>query len=296
MNRRWMLILTIILTGSFITFTSCNKSEETFDDFNANSLNDALDQSFAAELFDEIIEISDEVMNFNPNDLKSAEMNGYGHRFMRMGSCATLTRVTTNDSEVTTVDFGQEGCTGEDGRLRQGKLIMTKTGHYWDGDVNILHEFDNYFVNGNQMTGTKTVTGFINDVGNRQMNIVDNGAIILAEGGGTISWTAQRTREVFEGSDTRIKQDDMIRVTGSSTGITATGDTFSSQITTALIRNNAQECHRFYVSGVVEIVKGDGTQITIDYGDGTCDNLAEVTTNGETEIIELKGDRRKIHI
>ncbi len=290
-NTNMILLASILLLGSFTIFTACNKTDETFNDANATSLDLALDQSFATELFDEIIEISDEALNIDfTSELKSTEM--FGNRFVRMGECATVTNVTNSESTVTTIDFGTEGCAGEDGRVRQGKMIMTRTGNYWDGDVQMTYEFENYFVNGNEMTGTKTVTGYINDAGNRQMDMVDNGSIILADGGGTITRTAQRTREVIEGSDTRNKLDDVIKVTGSAAGICATGETFTSQITTPLIRNNTQNCSRYYVEGVVEIIKGDGTEITINYGDGTCDNLAEITTNGVAEIVELQGHRK----
>ncbi len=285
---KWTLILGLIVTTAFV---GCNKTENTFDDMNIKSLDLALDEAFAAELFDEIIEISDEAVNFNFSDLKTTDM--FGYRFMRMGDCVTVSTVTTDGSTVITIDFGEEGCTGQDGRERKGVMIMTKTGNYFEGQTMVTYEFENYFVNGNQVTGVKTVNGYINDNGNRQMDIVDNGAIILADNGGTISRTAQRTREVIEGSDTRDKHDDIISVTGISTGISADGETFSSEITSPLIRNNTNDCSRFYVSGIIHIIKGDGTEIFIDFGDGSCDNLAEVTTNGETEIIELKGDRKR---
>lgn len=297
-NTKTIVMASIILFGSFTIFTACNKSDdETFDDFNLKSLEVALDQSFATELFDEVVEIGDEMMDFNfGSELKSAEMNGHGHRYMRMGECAVVTRVFTNESTTTTVDFGEEGCTGQDGRLRQGKIIMVKNGNYFEGESTMTYTFENYYVNGNQLTGTKTVTGYINAEGNRQMDMVDNGTVILADGAGTITRTAQRTREVIEGSDTRSKQDDVIKVTGSAAGVCATGETFTSEITSPLIRDNREACSRFYVQGIVEIVKGDGTEITINYGDGTCDNLAEITTNGETEIVELQGHRRKFHL
>ena len=36
----------------------------------------------------------------------------------------------------------------------------------------------------------------------------------------------------------------------------------------------------------------DGTIVTIDYGDGTCDNLVTITKDGVTETVELQGLRR----
>ena len=291
-NKKMIILLSIVLLGSFTIFTACKKTE-TYNQFNEKNLELALDQSFSAELFDEVIEIADEALiTINTSELKTVEINPF--RFLRMGECVVVTNVISLNKIVTTIDFGAVGCAGPDGRLRQGKMIITREGRYFDGEVNVTYGFENYFVNGNKLTGTKTVTGFINAAGNRQMNIVDNGTVILAEEAGTITRTAQHTREVIAGSNTPQKQDDIIKVTGSSTGINASGETFSSQITTALIRNNAEDCSRFYIQGIVNIVKGDGTEITINYGDGTCDNLAEITINGETKVVELKAHRRKI--
>ena len=42
-----------------------------------------------------------------------------------------------------------------------------------------------------------------------------------------------------------------------------------------------------FVSGITNINVSDGTVIVVDYGDGTCDNVATVTTNGVSETITL---------
>ena len=46
------------------------------------------------------------------------------------------------------------------------------------------------------------------------------------------------------------------------------------------------------VSGVKRIVKGESEMI-INYGDGECDFVAEVTKDGVTETIDLKEIKRK---
>jgi hypothetical protein len=43
----------------------------------------------------------------------------------------------------------------------------------------------------------------------------------------------------------------------------------------------------FPVNGIVDINKND-VLATLDYGNGECDNLATMTTNGESKVIELK--------
>ena len=49
---------------------------------------------------------------------------------------------------------------------------------------------------------------------------------------------------------------------------------------------------RFLVSGSVEIQKNEKT-ITLDYGDGTCDDLATITNGDLTREIHLIKRRRK---
>ena len=70
------------------------------------------------------------------------------------------------------------------------------------------------------------------------------------------------------------------------------GDTFTSEVLVPLMKINEIGCRGVYVSGIAEMHISDGTEISIDYGDGSCDNLAELTINGETEIIELHRHRR----
>ncbi len=49
---------------------------------------------------------------------------------------------------------------------------------------------------------------------------------------------------------------------------------------------------KFLVSGVIEISK-DNNMIKLDYGDGTCDDLAIVNINGTEKEIHIRTRRRK---
>ena len=79
------------------------------------------------------------------------------------------------------------------------------------------------------------------------------------------------------------KTDDSYLKTGSGSITVNDSVTYSRVITTPLMYDS--EC-RFITSGVIELTKG-GDTIVIDYGDGTCDSKATVTTNGTTEDIDL---------
>jgi hypothetical protein len=219
-----------------------------------------------------------------------------GNHLRHLPECATVIRDVneTKDTIVVTIDFGDE-CVGKNGKVRSGKIIMTRIGKlYWTGSTTATTTFEDYFVDGNQVLGSKTTLGIINDAGNRQFTTNIDGQLILADDAGTITWNGTRIREVVEGSDTRMKRDDVIHVTGSSSGVSADGSVFSSEIVEPLVRIHEEGCHRHYVSGIVHIIRGADTEITINYGDGTCDNLAEVTTNGVTEVVELGKRKRRL--
>ncbi len=307
----------LLITFSLLVFTSCNKTDTTDNEIDIKTeVATAIEQTIAAEAFDEVSEITDEAI-FSVEDIieNSQLKNGvnenhrghgfhnrrhhdtltlHGRNLFRLTECVTITREINEakDTMVMVIDFGDVNCLGADDRERRGKIIITRYGnHFWDGGYEVTHTFENYFVNDNQVIGTKTISGYINTNDNRVQEMTDNGSIILANAGGTIIWSAKRNREVVEGSDTRIKFDDVIHVTGNSSGSDADGNTFSSVISQALVRIHELGCFRHPVSGIVNITRSPDIEITIDFGDGTCDNLAEVTTNGVTEVIELGRNR-----
>lgn len=289
------LIVILTMAFSLASLTSCEKANDTLDLSADDTQVTAIDETLASELFDEIVEIGEEAEETSTT--KSTEE--VTSPFYRLSDCVTITREFNEDSRTITIDFGEENCEGPDGRLRRGKIIIVRSGFYWTTEVTATYSFENYFVDDNQLTGTKTYLGAFNDDATQNedgsfnkdrtysSSFITNGEIILADSAGTITWNAERYRTITEGAETWGFADNRVEVTGSSNGVTSDGQTFTSEITEPLVRIYQEDCFRFYVSGIVKIVKADGTEIIIDYGDGTCDDLATVTTNGESEIIQL---------
>jgi len=209
-----------------------------------------------------------------------------GH--FRLGNCTKISREWAGDTLVTTINYGTDSCVAADGKVRTGKIIMKSIGDYWAGDAVVTFTCDNYVVDGNQVLGTAKVTSTINADGNRESKIVENGSIVLGDGTGTITWNSQKTRVVTAGTDTRGRKDDVIEVTGTSDGTLVSGNTFTSQTQTPLVRDTDKDCRGVFISGITKINVSDGTEIIVDYGDGTCDNQATVTTNGVSETITLE--------
>jgi len=90
---------------------------------------------------------------------------------------------------------------------------------------------------------------------------------------GNLTFTIHNSTHRWEGT---------IDLTGSWSGTTRNGISFSANITKAIEFNSSCSLRRIPVMGIVEITS-NGVMSTVDYGDGTCDKLytitvAEVTT------------------
>ena len=92
-------------------------------------------------------------------------------------------------------------------------------------------------------------------------------------------------KEWLNGFGTAETDDDQFLKTGGGTITVDNTMTFERNITEALFIDRT--C-RYPLSGVVEITK-DGEIMSINYGDGECDNMATVTKDGIEEEIDLEG-------
>ena len=138
--------------------------------------------------------------------------------------------------------------------------------------------------------GTSIQT-FNNDTtSGRKMTISSDITFTLADG--TILNRVENTvREWLQGIDTQLDRDDnMIQVTGSIQVESSTGDNYVRLIIEPLIELG--DC-RHPVKGIVQYSQNETLMAELNFGDGTCDNLATLTTGGETIEIELQGKMPK---
>lgn len=276
MKRNHSYLALPLLLAALLLLNSCKKESNSFDTVTANN------QAFADETFNDANNIADEAATTGSVTYKTDEENSL------LAGCATVTRDTVSSPRVATIDFGT-GCTGADGRFRSGQIIVTHTGPYRQQGTVITITFNNYFVNGHQVLGTKTVTNNgRNNSGNLTFSVEAQGQIILADNAGTITWQSSRTREWIAGESTPTRDDDQYSVTGTASGTAANGDDFTATVVTPLVRNLAPSCRRHFVSGTVLLSRTGRQDRLIDFGSGACDNLATVTINGVTRTIQLR--------
>lgn len=270
-------IFAFAATTLLLTFVaSCRKDKETDSDTSASK-----NESVAERYFNELNDISDQAVK--TGDLSTFKLSA--SEAILLSNCAVITfdtssSVSASNPDTISIDFGT-GCVGNDLKTRSGKIIVSTTGRYRDAGTVITITPLNYFVNNNQILGSRVVTNLGNNASNQPTFSVNvNGSIVLANSGGTITWTASRTRTWTEGYNTPgIFADDVYSVVGSSSGTKVNGETWTSQITSALVHKFA--CRQI-VSGSFTITPSNRPQRTVDFGTGDCDNTATVTINGNT--------------
>lgn len=204
-------------------------------------------------------------------------------------SCAVVEHDTTEIPYKISVDFGS-GCTLEDGSVVTGKITVTYNNKkFTEPGSHATANLDSFYVNGDKIAGTVDI---INNGTNSNNNLVfgiviTGGKIIYGSDGRFIKqdvhWELEFIRNDLETSD-----DDILSLTGGTNGVTSDNFAYVETITVPLIGSRHPACVREFVKGTTLIQISGQSDITLDYGDGTCDELATVTQEGVTETITLK--------
>jgi len=163
---------------------------------------------------------------------------------------------------------------------KNGVIQIVITGPMHRAGTSRTITFQNFKIGGNLIEGTKTIT----NVDGVTVTITLQGGKITFEDGTFITREVIRTRKWIAGILTpRFIWDDEFQVEGTVSGVNRRGEQYSVVITKPLIRRMA--C-LWIVEGTVTIRRGDRS-LVLDYGNGTCDNIATITANGETREIRI---------
>jgi hypothetical protein len=280
-------IFSALLIMGIVTFVSCKKessnTSSSQDEINATS--EATSNDAAAEV--EYNDVYDNVVNINAGEnLGIVDGGGIFGREDSVGRCFTVTVSPATPGvfpKTVTIDFGA-GCTGKDGRTRSGKIISVFTGHLAESGQSVTTTFDNYYVDSFKIEGTHKITN-VSTSNNRSFNVTVTNGKITKPNGKWFTWNSDKTIVQVEGNGTpRWPFDDKFEITGSKSGSNSAGKTWSATIVEKLIRTG--DC-RWIKKGVVTLIRNNNSA-TLNYGDGTCDNKATITINGQTFEITLR--------
>lgn len=240
-------------------------------------------------VFDDAMGVSDEV-----------GMAGTGV-FGRINACPTVTVIHLNPPAIFPVkvilDFGANGCVGNDGHLRKGKVITEYTNRLIYPGAVATTIFDGFYVDSVHVEGTHKITNTTNPVNTtpaqpRQFTAdVINGKLSVPSGNYT-EWNSHKVITQFDGQGTNDPRDDQFRVEGNAHGKVKRGPLlviWESTIIEPLIKRF--NC-RWIVKGKVKTVRlslavNSPWIAVLDFGNGNCDNQAVLTINGVPHQITL---------
>lgn len=200
--------------------------------------------------------------------------------------CAVVTRSGSSSAGSLRIDFG-DGCTDARGNLRKGAIIVVHAELWNEAGAQWSITFENYMINGIEIEGTREVT---------VVSVTDSLVVYdVTLTGGKITWNDGRVamREVNRRREHERNENnvlDRLIIYGTAQGTFRNGRGYSIEILERLIyrRACAAEGVIIPVSGVKLIKHGD-RELTVDYGDGTCDNIVTLTNkNGRSIQYEVK--------
>ena len=282
-----------------MSFHRCDKqSDEFISDLDTTSFVEA----FLAFVFDQDVEelvddaFTQESYSTKASDisLSSISTKGPKKNFKgdRYGKCATITADEGNN--IKTVFFDGE-CFGKRGQTRTGTIVISYS--ETRGEIGSFRqvEFDNYFLNDIQIEGVRRyeITGLEEGVNKTIQMTLENGKMTYPDGSFSTKSKSLTKYIIYEGEE-RV----LTSVNGNASGVNSDGTAYEMEITSPILFT--RECARelmhkkgkIPISGVKRILKGESEMI-INYGDGECDFVAEVTKDGVTETIDLKEIKRK---
>jgi hypothetical protein len=173
--------------------------------------------------------------------------------------------------KVITINYG-DGVTGDDGKTRQGKIILSiNSGTVLSEDLDI--DFDDYICNGNTVYGAVNYT-YSNSNGIVSYDAeVEGDPLIFVSANGTMKWSSEFTLTRKSGESTPAIGDDEFTFAGNAAGIDLSGRTYTVASTNHTIDFG---CNHFIVSGTSTITPNDKDQHTVDYGSGNCDSNGSI--------------------
>ncbi|MGK0211710.1 MAG: hypothetical protein ACI9D4_002044, partial [Polaribacter sp.] len=266
----------VVLLSVLVVFTSC--SEDTESEVTDSNADLTLEQSKQAAKTDEV---STKAFNIIETAFIENEEEK-GATTSLFSDCVEITISAENDITFIILDFGF-GCELNNGNIVAGKIHISYTPIQND-TRNITYSFEDFYINSRGIEGGGTIfREHSNASGNPQSTLHKN-IVVTFESGLVATVDGVRVREWVEGVGSGTWMDNVYLVTGNWTADFSSGFSRSVLVTYSLRR---EATCQFFVSGTVDVSRNDISG-TLNYGDGTCDNTAILTVNGNEYIITLQ--------
>ena len=295
----------LILIGLCLILFSCKKenSQNTVDTQEIElskvaSEGDAQSEQSYSQIFDDVMGTSDEVGVYGTG------IFGREYGLDTAQRCFTVRVERPNAPQpfpvIVTISFPQSGCMGPDGRVRRGQIKTTYTNRLIVPGAESITTFLNYSIDSVTVGGTYKVKNMVEPIQitifppqyNHKWLINVVGGRLGYPNGNVVEWNSTKTIEQVEGSHTLPIQDNVFKIIGSSNGASIRNSVstwWNSETIEPLFKRTT--C-RWIVKGKIRTVRRNLSNTSpwvgiLDFGNGTCDNIAILNVNGNIRTITL---------
>jgi|GEM_PF-903047 len=278
MKKYQLIIAAILIAIISLIFIKCEKNNDSdqmqpWSEKSPEVLNvAALEAIEGLNFLTDTIYTSNNLVSINPNN------------------CPIVTFFTTSNPTahikyITTCDWSENGCTGSDGIIRKGKIVITYTGKMNVPGSVAINTFSGFSNGGNRIEGFQEIKCTQSDPVNNFPSYEEYSYLNLQFPNQNFSLYKSRfTRTLINGSETSSKDDDVWELTGTINGTTSEDIEWTAVCSKPLIKKSS--CN-WFDSGTITITPVSGSPCTIDFGTGTCDNEATITKNGKTINVQM---------
>lgn len=259
-----------------------------FSLFGCNSDTDDILQEPDLAIVEDDYQISQAFEDLDNITLKALDNSGLGARMTKDISiseiCATAKATLDETGKKITIDFGA-GCTSNNGITRKGKIILSYSGNLIFPGAKVVATFEGYFLNDKKIEGTRTIT-------NTGIDFLTSSVSLAAKiENGKITWPDNTFVTISSDQIRLVKLGDEgydASITGSASGKSRDGVNYNTLVIDPLIIKQSCVASGVSVPGAGELqFQYGGMEVTVDYGDGTCDKLVTITYPGGSKEITL---------
>jgi hypothetical protein len=288
-TNKFFKISSFALISALALATSCQKEEERITAKDTQDITEEAETDTYYQDMDDMAGIAVQSDNATINGRVSGTITVHDHRFKCSGAVVTIVPSDGSTPEVPkgviTVDFGTTGCTDLRGNVRTGKLFFTYNGKRFMPTATVVVTGENYTMNGIKLEGTRTLTNVTGSTETApKFNVKLIGGKATFSDGSTATRESDITTQWIRATD---PSEDKLIIDQSSTasGKTRGGRSYAVSFLKSL--EFKRGCG-IAVTGIKKYVIDGTKEVTIDYGDGTCDRSIVITVNGVTRSITVK--------
>jgi len=258
-------------------FSSCQK-DDTMEQKVAVAEDEAISDALFSQAIEEVDDLGDHTGLFEVEPGDITEKNSGAPQNPPPSTGSRIVEITPQVGFPKTITITFTNWQIGERPIKNGVIQIVITGPMHRAGTSRTITFQNFSVGGNLIEGVKTIT----NVDGVTVNITLRGGKITFEDGTFITREVTRSRKWIAGLRTPMFiWDDEFQIEGTVSGVNRRGEQYSVVITKPLIRKMA--C-LWLVEGTKTVQTGNRSLI-LDFGNGTCDNVATVTADGETREI-----------